>query len=175
MPKDPSQPADADSVRMAMDHAWRDHHHARDQTWKALQMVAVLGAGLVTVDAQFRNPISTLAAGFLVVVGASFGLAVTRRHRALEIRKFVHIMNCEQWLGLHRDELIPEDPGDESLSSKPQRVRDGAVRLPRRFSLWDILNIGEHNTALFIARAHTTIALFAMLVVVMRTIAWITR
>ncbi|MBW2737280.1 MAG: hypothetical protein JRE64_00235, partial [Deltaproteobacteria bacterium] len=43
---------DKESVIAAMDQAWRDHHHARDQTWKALQIEAVLGAGLVTVDAQ---------------------------------------------------------------------------------------------------------------------------
>lgn len=27
-----------ESVRIAMDQAWRDHHHARNQTWRALQM-----------------------------------------------------------------------------------------------------------------------------------------
>ncbi len=171
--EDTPQRPDPDSVRMAMDHAWRDHHHARDQTWKALQMVAVLGAGLVTVDAEFENPIYTLTAGLLVVLGASFGLSVTHRHRGLEIRKFVHIMNCEQWLGLHRDDLIPEDDG--KLGSKPQRVRDGAVRLPRPFSLLDIANPRVHNTALFIARTHAAIALFAVLVIIMRAITSLSR
>ena len=58
---------DNETVRLAMELAWRDHHHARDQTWKAVQMEAVLGAGLVTVDAQFGNTIATFAAATLVV------------------------------------------------------------------------------------------------------------
>jgi len=173
MRENASDAPEAESVRLAMEHAWRDHHHARDQTWKALQMVAVLGAGLVTVDAQFRNPLSTLAAGSLVIIASAFGLYVTFHHRGLEIRKFIHILNCEEWLGLHRDDLIPKDPGDGSLDSKPQSVRDGAVREPRPFSARAIFNPHAHNTALFIARTHVGIALFATLVIVMRIFVWV--
>ena len=78
-----------DDIRAAMDQAWRDHHHARDQTWKALQMVAVLAAGVVGVDAQFEKPHATLAAAVLTIVGAAFGIAVTLRHRNnVEVLKF---------------------------------------------------------------------------------------
>ncbi len=53
-----------ESIRLAMDQAWRDHHHARDQTWKALQIVVVLGAGLVTVDFNFNCETSVIYMDF---------------------------------------------------------------------------------------------------------------
>ena len=37
---------DNETVRLAMELAWRDHHHARDQTWKAEK---VLGAELIAL------------------------------------------------------------------------------------------------------------------------------
>jgi len=95
-----------------MELAWRDHHHARDQTWKAVQIVAVLGAGLVTVDAQFGNPVATDAAAILVVLVAFFGILISLHHRKLECRKFVHLMNCEEHLGLRRKDLIPSYEDD---------------------------------------------------------------
>jgi hypothetical protein len=63
---------DNETVRLAMELAWRDHHHARDQTWRAVQIEAILGAGLVTVDTQFKSAVSTLAASLLVVLAALF-------------------------------------------------------------------------------------------------------
>ena len=97
-----------ESVRVAMDEAWRDHHHARDQTWRALQIEGLLGAGLITVDAQFQNNLATIAAGVRVFVAATFELLISWHHRKLEIRKIIHVYFCEEYLGLHRDQLIPK-------------------------------------------------------------------
>ena len=36
------QPPSPESIRTAMSLAWSDHHHMREQTWKALQMEFVL-------------------------------------------------------------------------------------------------------------------------------------
>ena len=96
-----------DHVMKTMELAWRDHHHARDQTWKTIQMVAVLGAGLISVDFKFENEMATLIASALVIMAAVFGIFITWHHRKLERRKCLHIMNCEEYLNLHKDFLLP--------------------------------------------------------------------
>lgn len=153
-----AQPPDNDTVRLAMELAWRDHHHARDQTWKAVQMEAVLGVGLVTVDTHFGNAGSTLAAAILVVLGALFGILISLHHRALERRKFIHIMNCEEYLGLRRKDLIPSFDDDEM----------GGVKRPETFSFWAVFNPWQHSTAIFILRMHIAIMLFAIIVLATR-------
>jgi len=157
-----------ESVRMAMDLAWRDHHHARDQTWRALQIEAVLGAGLVTVDAQFHNAIATGCAGALVIIAALSGFLITRHHRRLERRKFIHIINCEEWLGLHRDDLIPLAAEDPKKDQRPPMVKEGAVSVPSKVGWWSILNPCVQNTTVFIARMHLAIIAFGVLMIVLR-------
>jgi hypothetical protein len=145
---------DNETVRLAMELAWRDHHHARDQTWKAVQMEAVLGAGLVTVDAQFANVVATSAASILVVSTAIFGILISLQHRRLELRKFIHIMNCEEYLGLRRKNLIPSYDDD----------KEGGVKRPVLFSFWAVFNPWQWSTAIFILRMHIAIILFAIIV-----------
>ncbi len=157
-----------ESIRKAMELAWKDHHHARDQTWKTIQIVAVLGAGLLTVDVKYENFIATLCAALLVIIAAGFGALITWNHRKLERRKFIHLMNCEEQLGLHKDELIPLHPRDDSIKEKDEFVQDGAVKVPDKFSFWEILNPLEQNTALFILRMHFAIMTFAVLIIILR-------
>jgi hypothetical protein len=152
------QPPDNEAVRLALQLAWQDHHNARDQTWRALQIEAVLGAGLVTVDAQFRNPASTLATAVLVIFAALFGILISLHHRKLEHRKFVHIKNCEEYLRLHRKDLIPSYDEDKL----------GGVKLPEKFSFWAVLNPRQQSTSIFILRMHITIMLFAIVVLATR-------
>ena len=52
-----------------------------------------------------------------------FGLWVTKNHRVLERREFIHIMNCEEWLGLHQDRLIP--PRTHHAGEEEQGVARG--------------------------------------------------
>jgi len=142
-----------ESVRVAMDQAWRDHHHTRDQTWHALQAVLVLAAGLVGVDVQFDAVAPTLAAGLLTMLGAVFGIAITLRHRDVEVRKLTHVMHCEEWLGLHRGELI------------------SGVSIPWPIRLRDAFDPRRNNTSLFIVRLHLVVFVFAVLFVVVRCLA----
>jgi len=171
-----------ESVLAAMSAAWGDHHHARDQTWKSLQMVAVLAAGLITVDVQFHNWIATLFAGILVLASSYFGVRITLNHRKLEIRKFIHIMNCEEFLGLHRDDLIPLEPKtlkDFGLSSSEyatrasrqneyEVIRASAVTIPGDISFWDAFRLWKHNTSMFILRMHISVILFTVILIVVR-------
>jgi hypothetical protein len=144
--------ADVDSIRLAMDLAWRDHHHMREQTWRALQIEAALAVGLVGVDWQIQNVYVTIAAGILVVVAALFGVLITLHHRKGEIRKFTHIVNCEEALGLHREDLLPPD----------------TTKLPRSLKFIDALNPWVQSTSVFILRMHIAILTFAILYVVGR-------
>ena len=171
-----AQPSE-DSLRKAMELAWRDHHHARDQTWKTVQIVAVLGAGLLTIDFAHQNAFFTTFAAILVVLAASVGVGITWNHRILERRKFIHVMNCEERLGLHRDDVFPLHADDENYDGDPndfvkktKRIRDGAVKLPQSFSVLDVANPLKHNTALFILRMHLSIIAFCVLVVMFRWI-----
>ena len=146
------QKADADSIRLAMDLAWRDHHHMREQTWRALQIEAALAVGLVGVDWQIQNIYVTIAAGVLVVIAAIFGVLITLHHRKGEIRKFTHIVNCEEALGLHGKDLLPP----------------GTTNLPKPLRFLDSLNPRVQNTSAFILRMHLAILIFAVLYIVGR-------
>ena len=139
---------ESESIRLAMDQAWRDHHHARDQTWRALLVEVALAAGMVVLGVRIANPMPTVAAGVLLILSTAFGMWMTIHHRGIEIRKFMHIMNCEEALGLHKPDLIAD------------------VKLPRPISFWDAARIWKTNTSLFILRMHIVIALFGVLYIV---------
>ncbi len=159
---------EAESIREAMRLAWKDHHHARDQTWKGVQIVAVLGAGMITVDIQFANFWATIVAGILVIIAAIFGLLITINHRKLERRKFIHIMNCEELLGLHKDNIIPFDSKDSSLGNKHEYIQYSAVSVPELYGLRDIFKLKKQNTSLFIARIHCAIIIFSLIFISVR-------
>lgn len=195
--KEPRKPSD-ESVLKVMELAWKDHHHARNQTWKTVQMVAILGAGLISVDFQYKNIWATLSAAILVINAAVFGILITWHHRKLEIRKFIHIMNCEQYLGLHRYDLIPLDPkeitkfiemneadtyqftelqtGKGSYNEVIEKVKDSKISVPKMFSFVDLFKFwrkDKSNTALFIMRIHFIILLFALIITIFRLMQFI--
>ena len=159
-----------ETLRKAMEHAWQDHHHARDQTWKTVQIVAVLGAGLLSIDVTYGNTLATAFAASLVIIASVFGVGITWNHRKLEIRKFIHIMNCEDLLGLHQDNIIPFYKDEASLKGKDENVQNAAVGIPKMYRFWDVFNFEEQNTSVFIMRIHLSIMAFAILVMVMRWI-----
>lgn len=156
---------DKESVRKAMELAWADHHHARNQTWKTIQIVAVIAAGLLTIDYQYKEIIPTLCASILVIIAGGFGIMITWNHRKLEKRKFIHIMNCEEYLGLHQDHLIPLD---SRANKDDENIKDSAVKVPDKFKLLDVINPLKNNTSLFILRMHVTVILFSVLVLYFR-------
>jgi len=159
-----------ESVRAALDQAWRDHHHARDQTWKALQIEAILGAGLFTIDAQFHNKVATVAAAVLVIMASLSGLLISWHHRKLERQKLIQIHFFQKFLDLHRNDLIPEDREDLHEEKADPLVRDAAVKVPEMFSIWTMFNFRRSNTALFIMRMHAAIIIFAIVLAVARLI-----
>ena len=89
-------------------------------------------------------------------------------------------MNCEEKLGLHRDDILPLKPADEyyvgnkeEFEEKPSRVKDGAVGLPNLFETKDAFKRSAHNTPLFILRIHLFVLGFCILIVFFRWLIFI--
>ena len=133
------------SIEMAMECAWRDHHHARDQTWKSLHVEAILTAALIGINLtsiEEKLPYLPLIGSILIAFLSISGLMIATHHRELERRKFRHIMHCEDALGIRN--YIDE------------------VDLPRSIFIWEAFFIWKSNTVLFIMRMHFIILLFAI-------------
>lgn len=137
-------------IRTAMDQAWRDKHHVRNQTWKAAQLVFALAAGLIAVDVVLCNMAATVMAGVLVVAASVAGIGIALYHRDVEIKKLSHILNCEKALGLLRSDLI------------------GEVEQPRRVTFRDVFTCSGSNTTLFFLRMYAAVLLLAVVFVVVR-------
>jgi hypothetical protein len=131
-----------DSLRSAIDKAWWDIHHSRDQTWKALQIVVAMMAGMIAIDWQLTDARATLAAGALVIVAAVFGISVAYRHRRqVEEPQIKVIRECERLLGiayLYRE-----------------------MHEPRVMRWWDTLVIWRSSVSLFIMRMQIVLVVFA--------------
>lgn len=141
-----------DSLRCALHKAWWDVHHSRDQTWKALQIVVAMAAGMIAIDWQVSALPATVAAGILVVFSAIFGVAVAVRHRNFtEKNQYAVIRECESQLGIRDLHDYPTD----SASISP------AVDIFR-------FNTAHQNVSVFIVRMNVVLAAFAIVWVVAR-------
>ena len=135
---------ETESLRLAMNEAWEDHHHTRDQTWKALQAEIVIFAGIIGINWQVQNTCFIVLSCILLFIVSLCGIQITLRHRnKVEIRKFGHILRCEEKLGLHQKGIIDD------------------VELPKSISFWDAFRPNEGNTSLFILRMHIAILLIS--------------
>ena len=135
---------ESESVRAALDHAWRDHH-CRDQTWKALQMELVLIAAVIAISYQTENVPIMLISSALSIILSICGIQITKRHRNnVECLKFEHIRNCGEALGIMRQDLI------------------NGTGVPSPINIMDAFNPKKANTALFILRMHVGIGIFSL-------------
>jgi disulfide bond formation protein DsbB len=140
----------SDSVRLALDIAWREHQHVRDQTWKSVQMVALVAVGLVTVDIRLANPVATIIAGLLLVLFGYLGTKITLHHRAYQIQKFTEIQNCEREL-----HLMP-------------RIVPDTVKPPVPMTFWDAFSPRVGHSAAFLLRMHIALMIFGVLFIIFR-------
>lgn len=142
-----------ESIRLAMNQAWTDHQHTRDQTWKALYIEFFIVLGVVGANWQFNSNLISIVSVVFVCIIVLFGIQITLRHRnSVEVRKFQHIINCEEALGLHSGNLITD------------------VEKPVSISFWDAFHLKKGNTALFILRMHVSILGFALFILIFRLI-----
>jgi hypothetical protein len=137
------------SVEKGMEMAWQDHHHARNQTWEALKLEALLAVALIGLDVSKAFSPSVPAIGSLLLfLLAVSGMMITLHHRELERRKFRHIMHCEDALGLRK--YIDQ------------------VSLPSPNYIWDTFLFWKSNTILFIMRMHFAILVLSLVFLLSR-------
>ncbi|MHB9037287.1 MAG: hypothetical protein ACYC64_11530 [Armatimonadota bacterium] len=163
-----------ESLRLAMDEAWRVHQHTRDQTWKALQIEFALAVGVVGAAWQNKSLWVMVAVAIFVLIAALCGVQITLRHRnSVEVRKFHYIHDCEKKLGLPISGGVPS-----------------TITIWDAFRIWDVfLNVfrfhavaalppelaetagsRDGNTALFILRMHLAIMAFAIFLLIYRLV-----
>jgi hypothetical protein len=137
------------SVEKGLEMAWQDHHHARNQTWEALKLEALLAIALIGVDVSkaFSPSIPAIGSILLFLLAVS-GMMITLHHRELERRKFRHIMHCEDALGLRK--YIDQ------------------VNLPSPNYIWDTFLFWKSNTILFIMRMHFAILVLSLVFLLSR-------
>ena len=120
---------------------WQDHFQTRTQTWKSLEIAAILSIALIGMDWKLDSPIATIVASGLLFFVAFFGMLITIRHRnSVERTKFQIIGELGAKLGLNEPDL-----------SIPDKIR-----------WWQVFLIWKSNTSLFILRMHFIILLFVL-------------
>jgi hypothetical protein len=139
-----------------LDIQWQDHFQTRSQTWKALEVSALVAVALVGLEWHIGGSggdvagkvVTGIVAGLLVLV-AFFGMQITLRHRNIvEITKFRKITATEKQLGI----------GDPSLA------------LPQPMRWWHVFLLNKSSTSLFILRMQFVILVFAIGYLVVRIV-----
>src|SRR5438874_5531116 len=93
------QPSE-DALLMDLECQWNDHHHMRDQTWKALTNTMLFFIGVVGLEIKgVQRPVTIVAYAALILV-ALFGTLVAMHHRVRQGQKFAIIQECERRLVL---------------------------------------------------------------------------
>jgi hypothetical protein len=138
--------SDRDTLLRCLELEWNDHFQTRVQTWKTLEIEAVIALGVVGIDVRIDSAVATTAAALLLVIATTFGVLITLRHRKVEQRKFAHILRIEEELGVRGEGKIFDD-----------------VEEPKPVRLIDAVRINKSNTNLFILRMHLTLMAFGIL------------
>ena len=146
LPKTP----DDYTLRQQLDLQWRDHIDIREQTWKALQMVALLFVGYIGSGLKVSDRLAIWVGGLTCMLAACFGIAVTVHHRKAQIEKFKFIHNLEEKLGLHGTDLL------------------AGLKPPSEFRWAHLLNFRNLKTPQFILLMHVAIFILAALYVMVR-------
>jgi hypothetical protein len=151
-PPAPDQGADLPDATLLklLELEWNDHIQTRAQTWRTIEIEALLAVGLVGADIQFKSVAVTTVIGAVLLVATIVGMGITMHHRnTVEVQKFTHIIKLEELLGAIPD-VFP------------------SVSIPARVAVWDAFNWKKNNTSLFILRMHVFIFLFTIVYVVAR-------
>jgi hypothetical protein len=135
-----SKKATEEALLKQLDLQWQDHFQTRSQTWKALEVSALVAVALVGLEWQIGGQVTIVVACLLVLV-ALFGMQITLRHRNMvEITKFRRITAIEKQL----------------------KIDDPTLGLPRPMRWWHVFLVWKSSTSLFILRMQFVILLFAI-------------
>lgn len=135
-----------ETLRSLLEVQWQDHFQTRAQTWKGLEITAILTVALVGLDWRVDSPVVTVVTAALVLLVAQFGVLITLQHRKVEVRSFEIIVSIEEQLG----------------ASHPN------FKVPLPLSWKSIFDIRLSNTPLFILRLYFAIQLFALIYLLAR-------
>jgi hypothetical protein len=140
------KPTEAALLKL-LDIQWQDHFQTRSQTWKALEITALIAVALVGLDWKIDNWLVTVVGACLLAIVALFGMQITIRHRnRVEVMKFNIIKSVGEELGLV----------------------DSKLELPKPIQWWYVFLFWKSNTSLFILRMQFVILLFAIGYLVLR-------
>jgi hypothetical protein len=123
-----------------MEFQWQDHFQTRTQTWRALEIAALIAIALVGLDWKIDTPIATYFSAGLLFLVAQFGTLITLRHRnSVEITKFRMIREIGVELG----------------------TNDSSLPLPEKINWYHIFSLSKSNTSLFLLRMHFILQVFS--------------
>jgi hypothetical protein len=143
-------PSEASLLKF-MEMEWQDHFQTRVQTWRMIEIEALLAIALVGIDWQLDSILVTSCMATLLIILAFLGGRLTIHHRnSVEVRKITHIISIEKRLGM----LTPDLFGD--------------VTPPARIEGWRDAISMRSNTSLYILRLHMIIMAFAVLYLISR-------
>lgn len=115
---------------------WKDHHHARTQTWQALHVTGIVAVALIGIQWKSGSVLVGCLTSVVLILVSFFGMQITMRHRnSVEIKKFEMICAIEERLGL----------------------RGTDFSIPDRIGWRDIYRVNKSNTSLFLIRMQCVI------------------
>lgn len=121
---------------------WQDLFQVRGQTWKALEIAALLTVAIVGVQWQAPQALVKIVSSVLLIGVSLFGMQITFRHRnSVEVRKFTIISKIEERLKFIAPDLTP----------------------PVSITLLDIVKPWRSNTSLFLLRMQGTILILGII------------
>lgn len=136
---DPSE----ETLRQQLDIQWRDHWATSGQSWKTLQMVALLFVGYIGSGLKVSDPLLIRIGGVICMLAACFGIAITIHCRQMQITRFTFIYKLEKMLKLHDEKLL------------------GGIKPPQPFSIKRVFHMREQVMQTFILVVHIAILFLA--------------
>jgi hypothetical protein len=126
-----------------LENEWQDHFNTRKQTWKTLDIDAVLVVALIGISWQLHNNVATSLVAALLMLTAFFGACITIHHRDVEVRKLTHIRDIEDELGVMKF-LID-------------------TKIPYPIKWYKVFQLNHFSTSSFILLTHYVILLFGFI------------
>ena len=122
-------------------HQWQDHFQTRAQTWKALEIAAILSVALIGIDWRIESVVAKFVAAILLGIISFLGGQITIRHRnEVEINKFTIMKELGQSLD----------------------IQDSKFGIPEAIGWRSIFKLSHNSTSLFILRMHFVIFMLAV-------------
>lgn len=133
---------DQDALLKLFETEWQDHFQTRGQTWKALEIAALLTVAIVGVQWQAQLALVKIASSVLLIGVSLFGMQITFRHRNfVEKTKFTIISEIEKHINFKATDL----------------------GIPKSITLLDIIKVWKSNTSLFLLRMQGIILILGII------------